>query len=103
MNDIVRLGERALNLEDLMAVARGRAAAELSPAAQAAMQPRVRARRTAGCAARPLHASRNASARTCARARTGVSSKRARFAQAAAQAMGLAVKLCPWKKVRICA
>jgi len=39
MNDIVRLGERALNLEDLMAVARGRAAAELSPAAQAAMQP----------------------------------------------------------------
>lgn len=61
MNDVVRLGERALNLQDLMAVARGGAAVELSAAAQAAMQPSlnwvedIAARMRAGEATPPIY------------------------------------------------
>jgi len=42
MNGKVRLGERPLDLEDLLAVARGDAVAELTEAAQAAMAPSLR-------------------------------------------------------------
>jgi len=64
------------------------------------MVPSTRACRTPGWPARRVKASLIAVCRLAAWARTGSSSKRARLAQATAQAVGLAVKLWPWRKAR---